>query len=197
MRWLFLILTFSFAYADLETDLLKKYSFLFGQKLYSECFYDDRISFEDVIEGMRAAHKGEYVEDAFDSERFWQIREAKNLEAAERYLLEVKGDLQYLELEKDKLYYKVLQEGERQKFGTSFHITVYCLRNGRLEAEYATEKPLSLSLEDSFFSLERGVQGMRLGEKRRLVMHPDLSVCDFCLYVEPGMLCVFDVELAE
>lgn len=178
----------------------KTYSFYTGYLLYQDRLRNHELplNFQEVLEGMKEAHSGEIDKD--EIKKFYdchhdQLKEEK-LAEANRFLNQISAQDGVKELIKDKLYYKI------EKSGTGPEITedpliqykVKTLVGGKEEQFHQIPEPKSILLKATIKGFSLGVQGMRIGEKRLLYIHPDLAYGSASAKITPNSLIIFEVE---
>ncbi len=138
---------------------------------------------EQVIEGIRAAAsnqtllvKEETVVALMD--RFRQTQTKKNLADAEQILTNLSEE--WVEVIPSKLYYKSIKPGEGQPLNSDTIDLVYrvsILQNNSLREVFSTgASPMKVNLEYTIPGFTQGINGLLLGEKRIICMHPDLAL---------------------
>lgn len=123
----------------------------------------------------------------------------KNLSLAEAFLGKVAKKSNVIEVNKDKLYYEILQIGEgeivTEKDSPILHFKETDL-SGKVIQDTTAYAPLKITLAETIKGFAEGVRGMRVGEKRRIYVHPDLAYGKF-EGQEPQQLLIFEVEVIE
>lgn len=167
-------------------------------------------SLDKVIEGMRAAERGEpspITDDQFDSaleqlhSQLIEQNKQNNLKEAEAYLISFAKKPGVREVLPGKLYYLVIQKGLgrplKETDSPAMYYTIHYPREGDLKELYSINDqgdPITVSLADAIPGFIKGVLGMQEGEKRLVVVHPDLAYGDTGR-LEANLLLVFEVEL--
>lgn len=195
-----------------EEDLLAQISRYRGYYLWKNELKDPSLPYqlEEIINGMRLAEKGQTPEfddlDRLQDEMdrlvssFVQRKHTEALIAAETYLKEISRQADVKEIVKDKLYYKQLAKG----FGnlvsensTPFvKYSVKTLESGEDE-EISLDDPKQISLSNTIVGFEKGVVGMRVGEKRTLYIHPDLGYGAHTGWLPANSLIIIDIEVKD
>ncbi len=94
-----------------------------------------------------------------------------------------------------KLYYEVLQSGSQSLASSNlFHYKITTLDATIVAYTYAEGAPKSVCLENALPGFARGVAGMKMGEKRRLYIHPDLAYRKIGVFLPPQSLVIVEVE---
>lgn len=167
-----------------------------------------RLNMDAVIKGIqdaKANKPGPMTEKQFEetarliSEYAFQDLAANNLATAEDFLKKNEKVQGVIVLEPGKLQYQVVAEG------TGDVVTEDTNPQIRYKATYAdntvfgqsddTQEPISLSLNQTIPGFRRGVMGMKVGEKRKIYIHPDLGY-GLSGQMQPNALLIFDVEVA-
>lgn len=138
---------------------------------------------EQVIEGIRAAAskqpllvKEETVFALLD--HFRQAQTKKNLADAELMLANLSDD--WIEVIPSKLYYLSVKPGEGTPLNGERINLIYrvsALQDGSFQEVFSTGNlPLQVNLEYTIPGFTQGVDGLLIGEKRVICMHPDLAL---------------------
>jgi peptidylprolyl isomerase len=130
-------------------------------------------------------------------EEAFQKLAKKNLDAANQFMTANAKKTGIVELEKNKLQYKVEQKGT----GTAVesHYSPMIRYSGRfLDGKVfgASQEDELISLDETIPGFSQGIVGMREGEKRTIYIHPDLGY-GTSGYLPPNSLLVFDIELVK
>lgn len=189
-----------------ECDRLSFFSgYLFMSDLKQRV--DISLNVDQIIEGIKARARDEKV-PFFDEEEFEEAlyvfqeqmyhKEAEaNLKLAENFLLKVSKQEEIVELEKDKLYYKTIQEGQGPSLTTSSLLITYSLSTAKpsfeLELLDSESTPLKLELSNTLSGFSKGLKGIKEGEKRIIYIHPDLAYGESGR-LDPNLLLIFEVQ---
>lgn len=164
---------------------------------------------EQFIAGMEAAKRGEpfpfsddELRDVFIQFEGIQLEDQKanNLAQAEDYLKTISLDPSFIELVPQKLYYKKLNEGNGQSIGpedillANYTASVLEL-NKEIPVFSPDTSPISISVGDTISGFAQGVEGMQIGERRKLFIHPELAYGTFGGKIDPNQLLIIDVEV--
>ena len=124
----------------------------------------------------------------------------KNLAEAEAMLKKNATESGVVVLEDGKLQYKVLKEGTgdakvtEETMPTINYEATYS--NGqKLGSSEQTGGPIDVKLNDTIPGFKKGMLGMKVGEKRRILIHPDLGFGKSGQL--PNGLLVFEVEVTK
>ena len=193
-----------------ELDV-KDISLYQGCMLYRQFLQDSEIPYdlEQVIEGMRAADKlGEQL--SFDEEKLEgsiarlkkhlvETMQQERLMDANHFMDNIAHQEGVNELERGKLYYKVIAQGSGSKVeeGATPELiySLATLERGREELLYQIDEPQSVFLNSTITGFAKGVVGMQAGEKRLLYVHPDLAYGSTSSRVKPNSLLIFEIEV--
>lgn len=167
--------------------------------------YEACCNFDKVIQEMKelANKKSEpidpkdaYVGLANISAKFLEWEEKENLLNAEKFLSEVSRKSNVKEIEKGKLYYEILQEGNGS-IVTEDSSPLIHFKETNIEGEVLhstlNRAPVKIVLSEAIRGFAMGLEGMHEGEKRRLYIHPDLAYRN--IGDQPQQLLIFDVEI--
>lgn len=130
-------------------------------------------------------------------EQAFQRQAAKNLEEAEAFMKTNAQEEGVVQLEQNKLHYKINSKGEGAIVEEHFSPTIRYTGRHLDGTEFsASEEEGLITLDDMIFGFSKGIAGMREGEKRTLFIHPDLGYgTNECL--PPNSLLIFDVEVVK
>ena len=168
-----------------------------------------KLDFSAVIKGMNDAKTGkpspmteqEYEEGiAAIQEIAFQEMASKNLKEAEAFLATNEKEPGVVELEKGKLQMKILQPGTGEELSEGkmpvLHYTGKYLDGTTFGNSYASGEPISINLAHTIPGFRQGVMGMKVGEKRRVFIHPNLGYGTSGQLL-PNSLLIFDIELVK
>ncbi len=212
----FLLVIIIYANLDQKTpshpsERTKVFSKLVGYKIWNELKNaQDYYVLEDIIEGMKECQAGKLPpkeldseeEQEFSSEIEEEIIEStskRNLAIAEQYLRDISTNPQMVELEKGKLYYEVVQEGNGAEIvfddAYTFHYTIMTHDLEVVQDTRKSNSPKTISLPDAMVGFSRGCVGMKCGERRKLYIHPDLAYRQASWRLPAQSILIIDVEL--
>jgi peptidylprolyl isomerase len=124
---------------------------------------------------------------------------SKNLAEAEELLKKNASESGVVKLEDGKIQYKVLKEGSgdvvtEETIPTINYDATYS--NGqKLGSSEQTGGPIEVKLNDTIPGFKKGILGMKVGEKRRVLIHPDLGFGKAGQL--PNGLLVFEIEVTK
>jgi peptidylprolyl isomerase len=163
---------------------------------------------DQVVAGMVAAEKGEEL--PFDREElealiftFKEEMQAKqiknNLIETQNYLQSIAADPKIVELVPQKLYSLVLKKGEGREIVEDDIVlskyTTYILKDGIEKTDFVNEAHLvPISYADTIPGFAEGTRGMRIGERRKLFIHPDLAFGTHGGKLKPNQLFIIELE---
>jgi len=122
---------------------------------------------------------------------------AKNLKASELFLKELSGKKGIIEVVRGKVYVEQLADGEgatiKLEDSPVLSYDGNMLDNGMNMVKRRNGVKIKITLTDVIQGFAQGVVGMRVGERRKIYVHPDLA------YGEadgdnPQQLAIFDVQ---
>jgi peptidylprolyl isomerase len=168
-----------------------------------------KLDFNSVMKGMNDAKSGkkapmteqEYEEAiAAVQEVAFQEMAEKNLKDAEALLAKNAKEPGVVELEKGKLQIKILQPGTGEEVTETtqpvLHYTGKYLDGTTFGNSYESGEPISINLHHTIPGFRQGIMGMKVGEKRRIFIHPDLGYGTSGQLL-PNSLLIFDIELTK
>jgi len=194
-----------------ELDI-KEISLYQGAMFYRRNIQDSEIPYdvEQIIEGIREAHKqGEQL--SFDENKLEtsisrlkkylaEKMQRERLIEANHFLESIAKQQGIYELEKGKLYYKIIAPGSGSKVeydGTpELLYSIATLEHGKEEG-FQIDEPQSVLLKSTIAGFTKGVVGMQKGEKRILYVHPDLAYGSSSSKVKPNSLLIFEIEVVK
>ena len=124
-------------------------------------------------------------------------KEILNLQAAESYLCKVSNREDIHEIVKDKLYYKIKITGAGEELKNN-NAPLISFRERDINGETLSENTsgIRISISEMIPGLCKALQGMRVGEKREIFIHPDLAYREFPK-PEPYSLIIIEVSLVS
>ena len=157
------------------------------------------IGLQDSIEGKDSPlSEAETVQaiTALQEEEF-QKQSDKNLEDAETFLTANAKAEGIVEIEENKLQYKVLDEGTGAEVQPHFNPLIRYTGRFIDGKEFgSSQEDEAISLDETIAGFSKGLIGMKEGEKRTLFIHPDLGY-GASGFLPPNSLLVFDIELVK
>ncbi|HXF29197.1 MAG TPA: FKBP-type peptidyl-prolyl cis-trans isomerase [Chlamydiales bacterium] len=168
-----------------------------------------KLNFEAVIQGMRDAKakkpspmNEEEYEEAINliQEYAFQDLAVKNMQEADKYLKENASKPGVKELEAGKLQYMILQEGKgdvvTEELRPTVNYTGKYIDGTVFGSSETSGGPVSLSLKQTIPGFRKGIAGMKVGEKRRLFVHPEMGYGTSGQLL-PNSLLIFEVEVTD
>jgi len=183
-----------------EVEMGRYIGFMVGQQ-----FKDSDIPLSEIIKGIEAVVDGDapnvnrelcrlkFME--LERKRFQEISR-DNLKKSEDLISQIRHLPNTIEIVPQKLYVKMITPGEGtvklQESGL-FHVT--CETNhGITLINTRSGEPTKLDLITTVEGFALGVKEMKIGERRKLYIHPDLGYKDTA-WVDPNVALIIDVEL--
>jgi peptidylprolyl isomerase len=167
------------------------------------------IDLPSVVEGIQdyiAGRDPQSVNEPEGKSTFWNIQarlfdqESKaNLQKSNTFLQTLVNNKQMHSLECNKVLYEVLAEGRGtqcvQKDSTPFlHYVICTLDDQEVANTRKRDTPYKVPLLETIPGFAKGIEGMRLGERRKIFIHPDFGYGKVA-YVPPNSLLIVDVEV--
>jgi len=165
-----------------------------------------KLNVDEVIQGMQDARAGkpspmteqEYEEAIADVQQISMKEMAdKNLKEAEEFLTKNAKEPGVIELEDGKLQALVLQEGDGEAV-TEQSLAVMHYKGEYLDGTVFGNsnggEPAAINLNQTIPGFRQGVLGMKVGEKRRLFIHPDLGYGTTGQLL-PNALLIFELDV--
>lgn len=167
------------------------------------------LDIESFIKGIEEAKAGqepplskqEFLELFTDyRKKEFEIKSSENLKMAEDYLESNREGANIVIVEKGKLQYKILEQGNgktvQENSTPLIHYEGKFIDGQVFDSTQKRGKPIELSLKSTIPGFKKGMTGMKEGEKRRLFIHPDLGYGEKGR-LPPNSLLIFDVEVVE
>jgi FKBP-type peptidyl-prolyl cis-trans isomerases 1 len=123
----------------------------------------------------------------------------QNLEKAEDYLSKNQKKPGVTSLDDSKLQYEIITQGNGIVVEQGNHPEInYTGKfvDGEMFGSSDETGPITLNLEHTIPGFKKGIVGMKVGEKRRLYIHPDLGY-GVTGQLPPNSLLIFDVEILK
>lgn len=166
---------------------------------------------ESIIKGMRDSAAGlsapmteeqfEEVIATLQDESFQQLADA-NLKQAEEFLSSNRNSENIVEVETGMLQYQVLQEAPSNAASVAegntpvIHYKGMCLDGTVFGDSAQVGGPITVPLDQTIAGFSKGIVGMKVGEKRKLFVHPEMAY-GVGGDLPPNSLLVFEVELVD
>lgn len=171
--------------------------------------FGNSCNLDPFIAGMRASKEGkpspfsdEVIESALTrlGEELPVKQKKENLELAEHFLKEIASAPEISELVPQKLYYKVLKKGNGQPIlDAGFIDVIYqaltLKRSGEELQIFSRENPVEISVADTIPGFAQGIKEMKVGERRKLFIHPELAYGSYGGKLEPNQLLIIELEI--
>ena len=167
-----------------------------------------KLNIDAVIAGIRDANEGKpsplqdkECEEAFRLMEKYSHEEllSRNLEEAENFLKKNSQLDGVIEIQPNKLQYKVLQTGTgdlvTKELVPTINYSATYLNGISLGSSDQHGGPIEIELKETISGFRLGLLGMKVGEKRRLFIHPDLGYRKGGQ--SPNGLLIFDVEVIK
>lgn len=193
-----------FSQANIDR-LSETYGFLIQKSLNNPVV---KLNPKAVIQGIQSAEAGKTapMSEKDYEEALQQIQQYayedmanKNLSEAEAYLKKNASEQGVISLDNGKLQYKVMQPGTGETVTEDMMPTINynaSFSNGqKLGSSEQSGGPIDIQLDQTIPGFRQGIVGMKVGEKRRIFIHPDLG------YGKSGQLpnglLIFDIEVTK
>ena len=167
------------------------------------------IDISSMIEGMQDYSSGIKRKDETGSDndfymiafQLFELESKKNLQRAVDFLQKISSDTSALE--NGKILYEILVEGEttaptvKKNSSPILHYSIFTLNGQKIvNTRDLVSGPFQVPLFETISGFAKGVEGMRLGERRKLFIHPDLGYGQTG-QVPPNSLLIIDVEVMK
>lgn len=148
-----------------------------AKKIFDEVKHYDTAFFQHFLDGLN----GKFCERKMPEEAsFWStdieaFKEAKaNLLKATAIFKNKENDKNYYTAIPGKLCYKIKKPGEKETLSGNFVKVSYAFFSPDGEL-LNTEKEVLLNLKNTISGFYLGIKGMKTGEERKILIHPELS----------------------
>jgi len=167
-----------------------------------------QFNVDRIVKGIKDEKEGKpspLSEEEYE-QSIAQIQESIFLQTAEKNLSEANSFLEKNSKEEDvisldpKLQYRVLSQGKGDEVsGESIPLIHYTgkLLNGTVFASSReTDAPITLPIKQTIPGFNKGLVGMKEGEKRVLYIHPEMAY-GVAGHLPPNSLLIFEVEIVK
>lgn len=164
---------------------------------------------EYVIKGMREGVEGkpapmsdkEYEQAMLTVQKNAHEKATKeNLQAAESYLSNSANIAGFVTIEPNKLYYKIVKEGNgpavEDHGNPQINYSGKFIDGNVFGSSESNGGPITIPLDQTIAGFSKGIVGMKEGEKRMLLVHPDLGY-GTTGHLPPNSLLIFDIEVVK
>ncbi|QVE48636.1 FKBP-type peptidyl-prolyl cis-trans isomerase [Chlamydia crocodili] len=196
---------------DSQLSVNQQISRTFGHLLARQLRKSEDIMMDitEVAKGLQAElecksaplTESEYEEKMAEIQQLVFEKKAKeNLSLAERFLQENKKNAGVVEVQADKLQYRIVKEGAGKaisgKPSALLHYKGTFINGQVFSSSEANKEPILLPLGQTIPGFALGMQGMKEGETRILYIHPDLAY-GTAGQLPPNSLLIFEISLIE
>ncbi|WP_375793698.1 FKBP-type peptidyl-prolyl cis-trans isomerase [Chlamydia sp. 12-01] len=196
---------------DLQLSENQQISRTFGHLLARQLRKSEDIMMDitEVAKGLQAElecksaplTESEYEGKMAEIQQLVFEKKAKeNLSLAEKFLQENKKNAGVVEVQADKLQYRIVKEGLGKaisgKPSALLHYKGTFINGQVFSSSEANKEPILLPLAQTIPGFALGMQGMKEGETRILYIHPDLAY-GTAGQLPPNSLLIFEINLIE
>ncbi|AFS24981.1 FKBP-type peptidyl-prolyl cis-trans isomerase [Chlamydia psittaci] len=197
--------------SDSQLSVNQQISRTFGHLLARQLHKSEDIVMDiaEVAKGLQAElecksaplTESEYEEKMAEIQQLVFEKKAKeNLSLAEKFLQENKKNAGVVEVQVDKLQYRIVKEGTGKaisgKPSALLHYKGSFINGQVFSSSEANKEPILLPLAQTIPGFSLGMQGMKEGETRILYIHPDLAY-GTSGQLPPNSLLIFEINLIE
>ncbi|ANG66152.1 FKBP-type peptidyl-prolyl cis-trans isomerase [Chlamydia gallinacea] len=145
--------------------------------------------------------ESEYEEKMAEiQQKIFEKKAKENLSLAERFLRENKKNTDVIEVQANKLQYRIVKEGAGKvltgKPSALLHYKGSFIDGQVFSSSDTNKEPILLPLGQTIPGFALGMQGMKEGETRILYIHPDLAY-GTAGQLPPNSLLIFEIQLIE
>lgn len=195
--------------SDAPIDM-KKVSEAFGHFI-GKHLKSPNVAFDldSVIKGMREGVQGlpspltekEYEQAMLQIQKTsFEKNSKENLKAADDYVQKNSKSTGFVEVKPNKLYYKIVTPGTGpavEEHGTpQIKYTGKFIDGTVFGSSESSGGPVTIPLDQTIPGFGLGIVGMKEGEKRELIVHPDLGY-GTTGHLPPNSLLLFEIELVK
>jgi peptidylprolyl isomerase len=166
--------------------------------------YEGEYNLEEVLANLKELSTGNlkvklltdcYVSLMESMEKKAEEKGLLNLQAAKSYLQKVSNMNDIHELIEGKLYYRIVIAGVGEKISVD-KTPLISFKEKTLNGEILSENisGVRIPLADMIQGLRKGLEGMKIGEKREIFIHPDFAYGEFPK-PEPYSLIIVEVSI--
>ncbi|BAE81698.1 FKBP-type peptidyl-prolyl cis-trans isomerase [Chlamydia felis Fe/C-56] len=196
---------------DSQLSVNQQISRTFGHLLARQLRKSEDIIMDitEVAKGLQAEleckraplTESEYEEKMAEiQQKIFENKAKENLSLAEKFLQENKKNAGVVEVQPDKLQYRIVKEGSGKvitgKPSALLHYKGSFINGQVFSSSEANKEPILLPLAQTIPGFAMGMQGMREGETRILYIHPDLAY-GTSGQLPPNSLLIFEINLIE
>jgi FKBP-type peptidyl-prolyl cis-trans isomerase len=154
---------------------------------------------QDYMAGTPDKQKEEGVSYCSIIVQMFEQSAKSNLEKAQSFLQTLQKKPQFHSLEDGKVWYEILTEGKEKKYvqkdsSPLLHYSIMLLDDTPFVDTRREGKPCKVPLAETITGFAKGVEGMCVGERRKIYIHPALGYGKIG-YVPPNSLLIVDVEV--
>lgn len=97
-----------------------------------------------------------------------------------------------------KIYIEILEEGDGEAISSDDTLVMHlkqCDETGKIVKETSTSEPITLSLPKMVKGFKIGIDGAKIGEKRRIYVHPSYSLTNSRANLSQNHVLIYEVKL--
>ncbi len=166
--------------------------------------YDGEYDFQELVSTLSKLNERKIKDKPLD-ECYSSLLEALekkasektdlNLQIANSFLQKLETTPGINEIVKHKLYYKIIKPGKGESISNFTHSPLISFKEKTLSGEILSEyNSIRIPLSETISGLQKGLVGIKVGEKREIFIHPDFAYGDFPK-PEPYSLVMIEVTL--
>lgn len=196
---------------NLQLSEYQQISRTFGHLLARQLRKSEDIMMDitEVAKGLQAElacksaplTESEYEEKVAEmQQKIFEKKAKENLSLAEKFLRENKKNADVVEVQANKLQYRIIKEGDGKtlmgKPSALLHYKGSFIDGQVFSSSDVNKEPILLPLGQTIPGFALGMQGMREGETRILYIHPELAY-GTAGQLPPNSLLIFEIQLIE
>lgn len=119
-----------------------------------------------------------------------------NLQSADTYMEHLNINSEFHEIIHNKLYYKIMKPGKSESTKDLTDAPLISFKEKTLDGKILSDcsSGIRIPLSETIPGFQKGLKGIRIGEKREIFIHPDLAYGEFPK-PEPFSLIIIEVSL--
>lgn len=186
------------------TQLSEAFGHLIGKNLDNPVVH---FNLERVIKGLRdnadgktspiTGNRFQEIVDHLEGQTLAKLAD-ENLRAAEDFLSQNVQNSAVIEKVSGKLQYEVLKSGDgpavAEHSAPLIHYKAMCLDGTVIGDSTMSQSPITVPLDQTVPGFQKAVAGMKVGEKRKIYIHPEMGYGANSA-LSPNSLLMFEVEV--
>lgn len=169
--------------------------------------YSDDCNVENVSKIMKQIDSTSYKKvdkEKYDSTLLSLIGRKKarlekaNLEKSEQFLKTVSENATIYPIIDKKIYIEILQEGSGEAISSEDTLLIHMKQSdetGKITKETSLSEPITLTLSKMVKGFKLGIEGAKIGEKRKIYVHPSYALTNSRANLSQNHVLIYEVEI--